>query len=409
MSGPALWAPPPDLDCLCRLLGAGLPGAVPAAPVERRDWLRVVTLALDHGTGGLLHRAATSGGVPALPHAHAAILARHAAANVQANTALLGELQRLRAALGDAGVETIPLKGTWLGLRLYGDQSSRVSRDIDFLIRPEAMGTALAALAAAGYPIRPALPPRQLAAKARYAGQFLLHREDGRFAIEPHWALAPETLGLGLDHGGLWQRSRSQAAGGIRLPTLAPEDELIMLCVHGFKEDWGRLKLLVDLAQFVAMHPHLDWDIVAARARAQGVWWIVLLGVSLIATVFGTQTALTGAARSARVPARVAGELLARIGDAAATRLRVPASPSIYAVCPVRRRIREHSRDRARYVWRTIVTPREPHFLALPLPDWLFPLYPWVKLLHDYVVLPVWLAAKRMRRGTTGHAIRVGH
>jgi hypothetical protein len=356
----------------------------------------------------LLHRAIVRGHAAEVPAPLARTIARHAAAASDRTAALVAELHRIRAALDSAGVVSIPLKGLWLNQRLYGDVSIRISRDIDVMIRPEATGAALQALAKSGYAVPPVLSARQLTAKARYAGQFLLHRHDGAFAIEPHWALAPHTLSLGLDHRALWQRSRVVAAGGFAMPALAPEDEFIMLCVHGFKEEWNRIRLIADLARFVLVYPSLDWDEVAARAQAQRVWWIVLVGLLLISTMFGIDTALSAAARGIRQPARVACHLLTRLTETAASPAQVPPDRNIYNVSAERRRMRERRLDRARYVLRTIATPREAHFRTVRLPDRLFPLYVGVKLLHDYVLLPCWLLGKMLRHAISRPPVAVG-
>ena len=410
MTAPNPWTTDPELLALTRLVGMGLRGAAPwghqgAAPcaVGQPNWIRLTTLALAHGTGGLVHRAIAQGQPVDMPGPLAQMLAQHAAAIARRNGALLAELLRLRRVLDQAGVESIPLKGVWLNQRLYADPAARVSRDIDFLVRPHAGTAALHALASAGYAMQPMLPPRQFAAKARYAGQLLLHRHDAAFAIEPHWALAPQTLGLNLDHAGLWHRTRITSAdngmGGTQtLPILAPEDEFIMLCVHGFKEEWSRIKLIADLAQFIRVHPALDWNSVAQRVAAQNLRWIAGVAVLLVAAMFHVETGCTETARRTPALAVLTGELLSRLTAAAATRMQVPLEPSIYAVSRTRLRMRERPQDRARYIWRTIITPREAHFRAIPLPDRLFRAYVGVKLLHDYALLPCWLLSKRLRR-----------
>jgi hypothetical protein len=52
--------------------------------------------------------------------------------------------------------------------------------------------------------------------------------------------------------------------------------------------------------------------------------------------------------------------------------------------------------DKARYVFRTVTTPRIQHFEMLPLPDHLFAVYYAIKPAHDYIALPLWLTVKRL-------------
>jgi hypothetical protein len=285
---PTLWAECPELRAVALLIGAGLPGA-PAQPArlpDKLNWMSVVTLALAHNSAGLLHRAIAAGAAPGLPPPLATAISRHAAMIAARNGAAMGEMQRLLAAFAAAHIPALPLKGAWLCQRVYGDLAARPSRDIDLLLPPDAIDRALAVLDACGYPTDTGLTHRQLHAKCRYAGQLVFQRADGAFVVEPHWALAPRTLSVDIDHPGLWARARPEHAGTLTLPTLAPEDEFIMLCMHGYKEEWARLKWLSDLAGFVASHPDLDTAIITARAKSQGLWWMVLVGLALIGEVF---------------------------------------------------------------------------------------------------------------------------
>jgi hypothetical protein len=64
--------------------------------------------------------------------------------------------------------------------------------------------------------------------------------------------------------------------------------------------------------------------------------------------------------------------------------------------------MREHPRDRLRCLWRTLTTPRFQHYGMIRLPDPLFGGYVVVKLVHDYVLLPLWWLVKgRWRRRAT--------
>ena len=78
------------------------------------------------------------------------------------------------------------------------------------------------------------------------------------------------------------------------------------------------------------------------------------------------------------------------------------ADPSIYTLTAFRLRMRERTADRVRYVARTLATPRDIHFSLLRLPDALFFLYTPLKLVHDYVLLPVWMLGKRVGQSQRG-------
>jgi hypothetical protein len=238
------------------------------------------------------------------------------------------------------------------------------------------------------------LTPAQLAAFRRYSGQDIAFK-DG-VAVEPHWALAPRTLALDVDHDALFARACDiDLAGGI-VRSFGAEDLVAVLCLHGSKEQWTRLLWIADLAHMIAANPGLDWDALLSRARAQGCLRMVLIGLVLAAEL----EALPAAAEHAIADDPMASALAER----AASRLFDPdrADPSIYALTTFRLRMRERMADRVRYVVRTIATPRDIHFSLVRLPDGLFFLYTPLKLVHDYALLPVWTLGKRAGRSQRG-------
>ena len=73
-------------------------------------------------------------------------------------------------------------------------------------------------------------------------------------------------------------------------------------------------------------------------------------------------------------------------------------------VTPFLIRVRERPLDRARYVVRTIATPEIDHLRFVSLPPWLHGLYVPIKLLHDYLLLPLWHVMKYTWTSVRGFA-----
>jgi hypothetical protein len=63
--------------------------------------------------------------------------------------------------------------------------------------------------------------------------------------------------------------------------SLAPEDLLLLLCVHGGKHCWCQLNWICDVAELLRAHPELDWDQVLEQARTRGGMRMLLLGLRL--------------------------------------------------------------------------------------------------------------------------------
>ena len=402
---PPGWTPCAELAAVVALTGAGIaPETAPRLALGRVDWIAVATLALSHNVAGLVHRALSAGHAPDAPPHIANAFARHAAAIANRNEAALGEFLRLRAVLDRRGVASMPLKGPWLGQRLYGDMAARPSRDVDLLVSPQDWPRALTVLDEADYPTHTGLSPRQFAAKARTAGQLLFHRRDGRFVVEPHFAVAPRTLSVDLDHAALWQRAQAESHAGLTLPTLAAEDELILLAVHGFKEEWTRLKWFADFGAFLHVRTSLDWGIVAERARRQGVLGIVETALALVKIAFAiphSRPELFDRRQTYAIR-----EILHRMDETARASRGVAAETNIYRVSPIRLAMRERRMDQARYVARSLFTPQERHFRTFRLPDRMFGAYYLIKPIQDCVLIPTWHVLKSARRVVTSRASR---
>src|ERR1700691_1771295 len=58
---------------------------------------------------------------------------------------------RVMAVLADAGIRSTPLKGPLLGEAIYGDSGRRLSSDIDLLVEPEHLQTAVEVVRGLGY------------------------------------------------------------------------------------------------------------------------------------------------------------------------------------------------------------------------------------------------------------------
>ena len=369
------------------------------------DWILFLTLALEHNVGGIVGAALTSLPAGRIPPAVMTALAAHRRHTGERNRAALDEQRRLLDMLDASGIPAVPMKGAWLCLRAYQDLTMRPSQDIDFLVPVASVVPMLPVLQHAGYDVATGLSPRQLQATIRNDCEFMFPRQDRQFVIEPHWAYVPRNLALPMDMAALWQRQVRVTIGSETWRTLDPEDELILLCVHGGKEEWARLKWLADLAAFVTASPGLDWQVVMERGRQMGASRIVGLGVLLLHEALAIRTPLLDQAMRDPVARHVSAELRRRIGVAAAARgVGVPVA--VYTISRMRLRLRERRRDQLRYLFRTIVTPRRIHFTLLPLPDPLHPLYVVVKIGIDYVLRPVWLIAKRLLHGTSQPAKR---
>ena len=371
------------LDCLRAI-------AADTAPELAQDadpgWIAFIRLALQHQVCGLAATALARLPPGRVPPPITALLQAHAREILAHRAVSLAELTRLLAALEDAAIPAMPIKGPALHQRVFADIPAGPSRDLDILIRRADAEAATSVLRACGYTGDEDLSARQTHALGAFRGQTILRRDDGCFLVEPHWSYTPATLGIRIDTDAVWARAR--AAAGLRL--MAPEDEAALLVIHGGKEEWTKLKWLADLAAFIRATPEIDWPAVQTAARRGRYDRMLRLAAILLDRVYAIRIAT---AKPDAALTTLAGTIIARWhAEAGAAE---PEAATISRLSPTRLALCDGPAARARYILRTITTPRAAHYRIVRLPDRLTFLYIPLKLAHDYAALPLW---RRLRR-----------
>ena len=185
------------------------------------------------------------------------------------------------------GIEAVPYKGPVLAACMYGNLALRQFVDLDIIVRRRDVFRASDVLQSVGY--RPNFPLTRAQEagylRSRYAVE--LERDDGYFAVELHWEVAPRYFAFPLDTERLWARLDQVSMYDTTVRTLAPEDLLLMLCAHGAKHLWEKLGWICDIAELVRTHRGMDWDRVAAQARELRSERILGLGLLLASDLLG--------------------------------------------------------------------------------------------------------------------------
>jgi hypothetical protein len=287
------------------------------------------------------------------------------------NVALTAELLALLAELEARGVHAIPYKGPVLAASVYGHVGLRDFGDLDVLVRPGDVATAKAVLVQRGYRPQYDLPAAQEAAliETRYEHPF--ERAENGLVVEVQWAVVPRYFALSLDYDRLWARTEDVAIGGRAVPSLAPEDLLLVLVAHGGKHLWRRLGWVCDVAQLVRARAGLDWVAVHAEADRLGARRLLRLGLRLARDVLGAP--LPWDAAASIDDDAVVGMLSAQVQEDWFGR---PETwPGTWESMRFHLRARERWRDRVRYCVGVSTTTTPGDWTALTLPRGLFPLY----------------------------------
>jgi putative nucleotidyltransferase-like protein len=368
------------------------------ALAERPDWTSVVSMALEHGMTPALLAALEVVDQSLVPSELLIALREHCNALRDRSLYLVAELHAILESLERESVEAIAFKGPLLAELLFDDVGKRLPGDLDLLVHPGDVSRVCELIEARGYVdnLRGAasLTPAQHRIYRRSQCEYQFVRVSDGVIVEPHWAFAQRLLAIDLDYHGMFDRARSISLGGRQIRSLATEDLLLTLCVHGGKHRWERLAWIRDVSALLARWPDLNLDSCIALARSTGCARLLLLGLTL-------------ARRCAhvRLPAGIdrlidADETIVALEKQVMMGLFDPVKPPFH-LAKVDRflfRLRERWPDRMRYVCRTLLMPHSGHIemVALPSP-FLWAYYP-LRWSHDYVALPLWRLAKPIVR-----------
>lgn len=278
--------PPPDARCL-PLLRAVLRGdaaetahaASAMHPAHAEAWARyVIGQQVAHTVLWL-----TAKWPDVLPASAVEMLAAERERTAARDRALARSIREATAALSQAGLQSMVLKGIPMAERYYGNAAARRTADADILVRTECADQALAVLMGLG------LRPKDRRVKPTPAGPTIdrhtlatdhaLALARGEVRLDLHWCLR-RAPGYRIAEHSVWAGAvRTESVAG---PCLIPGDAhaLTLLCIS-IAEDIGRgacrLKHLVDVRQWlVTVGSRADWPSALAQRREERTETIVL-------------------------------------------------------------------------------------------------------------------------------------
>lgn len=255
------------------------------------DWSRLLLLAEEHGVLGHLAKRMREIDENLVPSAIRGNLLDSHRAQVFSTLRMTAEMFRLLDLFAARGIPTLAVKGPVLAMQAYGDPAIRSYGDLDFLVRQRDIRRATESLQDIGYQATVRL--RAIDA-GNIPGQYLFSKPDANLLVELHndFTLRYFPRRLPLDE--LFERRIFMRLDGHELPTLAAEDQLIYICVHGATHFWGRLSWIADVAALVSRQTGVDWQQAMNRAREMGAERMFHTGLRLASDLL-----------HARLPAKV--------------------------------------------------------------------------------------------------------
>lgn len=235
--------------------------------------------------------------------------------NAARNLIFANELTSLLKAFADVGVDTIVFKGPALAVSAYGDLALRRFVDLDVMVRRADVARAIKVMSDKGYASARPLNPEQQALLLRTQHNLQFTRE--RLIVELHWQVSPELFASSVTAEELWRNLETVQVNKTEVKTLATEDLLFSLCVHGSRHLWQRLAWICDIDRIIATRTNIDWSRLMGRVKEAKAERMFLLGPALAARLLGTRLPDSVAAAIANDPqiGAIGDEIYERLFD----------------------------------------------------------------------------------------------
>ena len=243
---------------------------------KKIDWDYLLALAKKHRVTPLLFYRLKDAASDAVPAHTLEQLERQFHFNLASNLTLARELAAILASFRANRIDTLPLKGIVAAAGIYGSLALRSTGDLDLLIHRRDLSRAKALLEARGFLL---CEEHARAANPSTLLELHLYRPADKILVDLRWRITPSYFSGSLDLDYLHEYIQPLQLMKAEVPSLAPEELLLTLCIHGSKHQWERLMWACDVAELLRAHPGLDWERVAQHASRLGVAGATLCGL----------------------------------------------------------------------------------------------------------------------------------
>ena len=342
-------------------------------------WPHLLQIVHHHKVAPLVARHLNAFAADCLPEGTATALRAANLENAHICLRRISHLVTLAQRFREAHIDLRVIKGIPLAMIAFQDPTLRESGDIDLLVAEKHILAAGDILRAEGYvrfEPKARLTPRRLLSYLAHQKDFSYIHPTAGTIVDLHWRLFRNRW-LPANASLAQVGEQSLALGAESLPTLPTPQLLLYLCVHGALDGWLRLKWLADIYALLQVMTPQQLATTAAMAADQQALPQFSAALLLSQDLLGDQHSLAQPVRAA---------CLERDHPAVARILTFSQRcMTSNQYCPVREKIPStqwllnelHLHDSFRYridlLLRSLFRPRV--WSAVPLPDWLFPLY----------------------------------
>jgi hypothetical protein len=247
------------------------------------DWPVLIALAENHSVLGLVAARFANFDGSAVPAEHRDNLRAWRRAYALYTMNLTAEMIRLFDSFAAAEIEAVVIKGPVLSTRCYGDPGLRQYGDLDLIVRDADILRSTEMMIGLAYEPRVALAA--IRAK-KIPGEYVFRQSATKLLVEFHTELTFRYHPRPLPLQNLFKRQARVNIDGHEIPALSPEDELLLICIHGAKHCWEQLSYVADVAAFVS-NQKLDWARVRLAAEEVAAQRMLFVGLRLASDLLG--------------------------------------------------------------------------------------------------------------------------
>ena len=227
------------------------------------NWPLLISFAEDHGVLGLAAARLLDYHESSVPPDSRENLRALRRAHTLYTMNLIAEMFRLFDSFAASGVEALVTKGPVLSARCYGDPGLRQYGDLDLIVSDKDIQSVTELMIRLGY--EPSVPLAAIRAN-KIPGEYVFRQSSTKLLVEFHtertFRYHPRPLPLEK----IFKRQTRVIVDSSEIPALAPEDELLLICIHGAKHFWEHLSYVADVAAFVS-NQAVDWARVQSAAE----------------------------------------------------------------------------------------------------------------------------------------------
>lgn len=202
--------------------------------------------------------------------------------SVKKNLVLTGELLKAFKLLKDNDINSIPFKGPSVAIFAYQNLALRLFANLDIYIKKEDIALARKILADHGYKINTKFTDLKSKSFTHYNTNYTFSNEETGAVIKTYWKFPSYPFSVSEEFDVLIDLTNLPEIeiNSFKLPSLLPEDQLLILAMQNAGMYWNNISRLCDVSELVK-HQNINWELLLEKANKLNLERILLINLSL--------------------------------------------------------------------------------------------------------------------------------